>query len=182
MTILLPARFPVRVSPAAPGTAETRAYRCRAGVFVVSLYRYPSRIAARPLFDPLHLEIAGHGWGPAAMRIFDTGSGAATQRWRITEFARASQSEAHPGEDRYAAVAAALWIDDRPAKSTLRGRLLQAMNALSRAAVPPVAAIVSYAAAEGPANGRRAVDAFLASAIPSGLPPAADAPSFSAQR
>jgi exosortase A len=140
-----------------PGVAESHAYRCRGGLFVVTLRRYPAHISARPLFDdPLRPQIAWRGSEPAVTRIFDVGG--AAQPWRIVEFGRGPRTDG----DRYAAVASALWIAGRPAKNAIEGRLRQAVNALSPEAVSPLAAIVTYTAAGGPARGRRALDSFLA--------------------
>ncbi|HZU89442.1 MAG TPA: archaeosortase/exosortase family protein, partial [Stellaceae bacterium] len=173
----LPAHPLVKPEIPVPGVAETRAYRCRGGLFVVTLHRYPARISARSLFDdPLPPRIAWRGSQPAVTRVFDVG-GAAAQRWRLVEFGRG---------ERYAAIASTLWIAGRPAKGALESRLRQAVNALSPGAVSPLTAIVTYTAADGAARGRRAIDGFLAdmatAASATGRNSAADAPPFSARR
>ncbi len=155
----LPARPFVKLPPLSPGISEARAYHCAGGTFVVTRHRYPARISARPLLDPLRPESARPGSQPAGARTFAVGSGAAAWHWRIVEFGPDSRAGA-----RYAALAAALWIDGRPAKSAIMSRIRQAVNALSPTAVAPVAVIVTYNTRDEPARGRRALDRFLADA------------------
>jgi exosortase A len=156
----LPARPFVKLPPLSPGLTEARAYRCAGGTFVVTRHRYPPRISARPLLDQLAPESAWRGSQSAVARSFEVGSGAAAWHWRIVEFDRGSRA----GAGGYAALAAALWIDGRPAKSAIVSRIRQAVNALSPTAVAPVAVIVTYSTTDEPARGRRAFDRFLAAA------------------
>jgi exosortase A len=151
----LPAGSGAGRSSTVPDVEKSRAYRCRGGVFVVTLRRYPARISARRLFAPSPPVSVARGSRSTLTRSFDAGSGAAAQRWKITEFAL---------DDYYGAIASALWVDGRPAMGGIRSRIRQAVNALSPTAVSPVAEIVNYTTTRRPADGRRAIDRFLSGA------------------
>jgi exosortase/archaeosortase family protein len=153
----LPPERLLKFSLAGMSAANARGYRCGTGLFVVSLRRYPARIGTRPLFVEAPPENAPRAGETLATRGFGVGRGAAAQLWRITEFE-------HDG--RYAAIASALWIDGRPVRNALRGRIRQALNLLRKAPLPPVKAVVTYRAKEGLEPGRRALDRFLAESGP----------------
>lgn len=130
--------------------ADSRAYGCSDGLFLVSLMRYPARIGAHTLFAGEFPKNAGE---PVATRGVRVGKGADAQLWRVTEFTP---------HGRYIAVASALWIDGRPVLNAIKGRILQALNLLRKAPLPPVKAVVVYRANDGFAGGRLALNRFLA--------------------
>lgn len=147
----VPVWSPAQTATALPGIATSRAYRCRDGLFVVTMRRYPARLSAHVLFAPLALAPAESDF--AVRRSFETGSGIAAQRWWITEIDR---------KGRDLAIARAVWIDGRPVRNALAGRLRQALNTVSRAPVPSVAIMVTHAEAAQSPERRQAFDRFLA--------------------
>ncbi|MGH7039488.1 MAG: exosortase A [Stellaceae bacterium] len=163
----LPAWSPAQAATASPGIAKARAYRCRDGVFVVTVHRYPARLSAHLLFAPVALAPAEADF--AVRRSFETGSGAAAQRWWITEIDR---------QGRDLAIARAVWVDGRPVRNALAGRLRQALNTVSPAPVPSVAIIVAHAEAAQSPGRRQTLDRFLAEVSQvSARPPAQSAKS-----
>jgi exosortase A len=135
------------------GISRSVAYRCRGGLFVLTLRRYPPRIGVRPLFLSLHAAEAE----PDSDIIRQTGdirAGTAPEApvWRVTE----SQKDG-----RYAAIATALWLGGRPAGSGFAARVNQALNTVRRSAVSPVVAVVTHSERDGPINARQAIDGFL---------------------
>lgn len=153
-TAPLPAGVAKERSSAGESVETSRAYRCQGGVFIATLRRYPARVSARLLFPsaPAGDAQEASSAAPVLTRTVAVGSGAAAQRWTITESERGGL---------YAATALAFWVDGRPAPGGIRSRLRQAVNALSPGAVSPMVAIVSYTTPQKPGAGRRAIDRFL---------------------
>lgn len=150
----LPAGVEKDRSSAGESVETSRAYRCQGGVFIATVRRYPARVSARLLFPPAPAGDAqeASSAAPVLTRTVAVGSGAAAQRWTITESERGGL---------YTATALAFWVNGRPAPGGVRSRLRQAVNALSPRAVSPMAAIVSYTTTQEPGAGRHAIDRFL---------------------
>jgi exosortase A len=128
------------------------AYRCADGVFVLTLRRYPPRIAARPLFSSLASAQMPADADISEQTDFHAGGGPDAPIWRITQ----SQKDG-----RYAATATALWVDGRPAGGGIAARVTLALNALRNKPVPPVVAVVNRFEHDGPASAGRALGRFL---------------------
>jgi exosortase A len=161
--------LPPSAAPPAPaaddksaGISQSMAYRCDGSLFVLTLHRYPPRIASRTLFmslraaeSPPEADIIRQADGVRAA------GGSQGRAWRISE----SQKDG-----RYFVVATALWLDGRPAGFGIAARLEQGLNTLRRAPVSPVLAVITQSSRESLDGARRAVAHFLGKAAPvSGL-------------
>ncbi len=141
--ILEPAGASTVVEPAEPslGIAHASAYRCGAEVFVLYLYRFPSRTSARPIFSLLHAVIDPPGWETITSNTVRGDNRTGGPLWQVTEVR---------SHDRYRTVATALWIGGQPITAGISARVGQALNSIRRSAVCPVIAVIAYSGGDVP--------------------------------
>ena len=126
----------------------TRAYRCGDARLVLRLLVFPRHVGAGPVFAALRGAAIVPGWDEIA-------SGT-TPPWRLSDLAG---QEA--GQERFATVAAALWIDGRPSAAGVASRLRQAVASLRRGAVSPVVAILATDATGTRQRAHAQIERFL---------------------
>jgi exosortase A len=137
------------------GVGSSRAYRCDGELFLLSLYRYPPRIGARPLWLSLRAAETQFSADDTIVQAEDFRAGAGRQAplWRVTQ--------ASAPDGRFVAVATAVWLNGRPSGTGIAARVDQALNTVRRSAVSPVLAVVTHVAESGPNDARQAIDQFL---------------------
>jgi exosortase A len=142
---------------AAPSVSRSGTYRCDGNVFQLSLYDYPPRIGVRPLFLAFQAAKTPPAGGDILLETGDFRpiGGPDAPVWRVTEV---------KFDDRFVAVARALWVNGRPSGAGIAARIDQALNSVRPAPLSPVLAVVTHFASGGPSNARQAVDGFLARA------------------
>lgn len=113
-----------------PAAEVTRTYRCGDARLVLRLLVFPPHVGAGPVFAALRGAAIVPGWDEVASGM--------TPPWRLSDLAGQTA-----GQQRFAAVAAALWIDGRPSTAGVASRLRQAVASLRRGAVSPVVAILA---------------------------------------
>ena len=159
----VPASVVAAASPALVGPSsssdDSGAYRCGGDLFSLSLYRYPPRIGVRPVLLSLQAAATPFGSDDTIVQTADFAarSDPQTPVWRVTETVAP--------DGRYVAVATALWVNGRPSGAGLGARVAQALNAVRRAPVSPVLAVVTHFAADG-ARDMRGIASFLSRAEP----------------
>ena len=138
--------------PRTAAVALTRGYRCGSDTVVLRLFVFPAHIGAGPVFAALRGAAIVPGWDEIASFPLAAGHRASAARWRVTDLSR---------QGRFAAVAAALWLDGRPSSGGLMDRFRRAFAALHRGASPPVIAVLATAATGTPERAHAAIERFL---------------------
>jgi hypothetical protein len=139
------------------GDARSSTYDCGSDRFTFTVFRYPPRMNARPLFSLLGTTTEPAGWNLLNTMSLPGGSGPKAPLWRVTK----------TGEgDRYRIVAAALWVNGRPATAGSAARVDQALNSLRLSAVSPVVTTVTYEGKGSPGDPWHSMIDFLAKTGP----------------
>jgi exosortase len=138
-----------------PGVSSSSAYRCAGDFFVLSFYRYPPRIGARPLFLSLRAAETAFRSDVTILHTADFRARDSREvpKWRVTEIGTP--------QGRYLSVAIAVWINGRPTGTGIAARVNQALNSARRFALSPVFAVITHSAERDPNNARRAMNEFL---------------------
>src|SRR5262249_8956066 len=108
-------------------------YQCNGDLFVLTLRRYPPRVAVRPLFSSLRAAVeSAHGDTILTGREI---RGPGPLIWRVTYV---------DVEKVFVAIVTALWLDGRPSGAGIPARIQQAFNSLRTEPVSPMVAVVTY--------------------------------------
>lgn len=164
----VPAPAAPPAQPATDGLSIVRsgAYRCGGSLFVLTLYKYPPRINAHPLFVLLRAVIQPpDSWLPGGRKSVTTGSlrvgsGPEAPVWQITEAEHGGDVLGRGSQAML--VATALWIAGRPMMPGITARIEQALNSVRRSPVSPVVAVVTHPVGKDSGGPWRALRTFLA--------------------